>query len=153
MPNEVIDCIHALARRNMAANGIAFGWRRETPILDDEDDYNDMADLDYSPNHYDSEDENDYDSYSEDDGNDYAGTNYPQPIAGVEHNNKNKINKEDDADSEPNDEVSKDDVDNQPTDNNESDDDNDEAPYMSDDGEEETSVAAEDTTKNNYQLA
>ena len=62
----------------------------------------------------------------------------------MEHNNNNKINKEDDLDSEPNDEVSKDDVYNQPADNNESDGDNDEAPYASNNGEEETSVASED---------
>ena len=57
------------------------------------------------------------------------------PFTGVKHNNNNKINEEDDADSQPNDEVSEDDVDNQPADNNESDDDNDEAPCVSDDGE------------------
>ena len=136
MPNKVIYCIHALARRNRSANGIAFGWRDGTPIIDDEDDNNDMADTDYNLDHYDSEDDNDYDSDSKDDGGDDAGANDPQPIAGVEHNNNNKINEEDDSDSEPNDEVSEDDVDNQPADNNESDDDNYEAPYVIDDGEE-----------------
>ena len=40
------------------------------------------------------------------------------PFTGVKHNNNNKINEEDDANSEPNDEVSEDDVDNQPAENN-----------------------------------
>ena len=97
MPNEVIDCIHALARRNRAANGITFGWRDGTPILDDEDDDNDMADPDYNPDHYDSEDDDDYYSDSKDDGDDDAGANNPQPISGVEHNSNNKINEDEDA--------------------------------------------------------
>ena len=90
MTNKVIDCIHALARRNRAANGIDFGWRDGTPVLDYEDDENDMDDPDYNPEHYDYEDDNNYDS--EDGGNDDAGANNPQPIVGVEHNNNNKIN-------------------------------------------------------------
>ena len=117
MPNKVIDSVHALARRDRAANGINFGWRDSTPILDDEDDNNDISDPDYNPDHYNSEDDNDSDS--EDDGDDYSGASDPQPIAGLEHNNNNKINKEDDADSEPNDEDREDDVENQPTGNNE----------------------------------
>ena len=50
---------------------------------------------DYNLDHYDSEDDDDSDS--EDDGNDDAGANDPQPIAGVEHNNNNRINEEDNA--------------------------------------------------------
>ena len=119
MPNELIDRIHALARRNRSENGITFGWRDGTPILDDEDDDKYMADPDYNPYHYDSEEDDDYDPDSEDYGDDDAGANDPQPIAGVEHNNNNKINEEDDIDSEPNDEDSEDDIDNQPADNNE----------------------------------
>ena len=142
IPTKVIDRIHAIAQRNRAANGITFGWRDGTPILDDEEDDNDMADPDYNPYHYDSKDDDDYDSDSKDDGNDDAGANDPQPSSGLEHNNNNKINKEDDADSEPNDEDREDDVDNQPPDYNEPDGDNDKAPYVSDDGEEETLVAA-----------
>ena len=99
MSNEVIYRVHVLAWRNKAANGITFGWRVCTPILDNKDGDNDMADPNYNPDHYNSEDDDDSDY--EDDGDDDAGANDPQPIAGVEHNNNNRLKKEDDVDSEP----------------------------------------------------
>ena len=78
MPNKVIDRVHALALYNKAANGITFGWRDSTLILENEDDDNGMPDPDYNPYQYDSEDDDDYDS--EDDGDDDAGANNPQPM-------------------------------------------------------------------------
>ena len=83
MLNEVIDHIHALERHTRAADGITFVCRDGTPILDDEDDDNDMASPDYNPDHCNSEDDDDYDSDYEDDGNDDAGANDPQHIAVV----------------------------------------------------------------------
>ena len=57
MPNKVIDRIHALARRNRAANGNAFGLMDGTPILDYENDDNYMADPNYNPDHCNYEDD------------------------------------------------------------------------------------------------
>ena len=129
MPSEVIDRVHALARRNKAGNGLTFGWRDGSPILDDDTD-EDMADPDYNPDHYDSESDSD-----DDDDEDNT-----DPAAGVEHNNNNilneeTINEETDSDSES---VAEAEEEDEPDVAHPNEDDN-QAPHVSDDDNDEDS--------------
>jgi hypothetical protein len=66
MPKEVIDRVHALARRSKANRNLKFAWRDGTLIEDaDDDDDNDSL---YDPT-------ND-DAFSDDEGSDDEGSNY-----------------------------------------------------------------------------
>ena len=84
MPADVIDRVHALARRSRAAIGLTFGWRDGTEILDEaNEEYDhaiDDADSDYEPNDDDDYDYDDYDDYDSD-----AGEPINPVIAGVDH--------------------------------------------------------------------
>jgi hypothetical protein len=61
MPNEVIDRVHTLARRDKASTGLTFGWRDGTQVVDEGDsmDEDDMADPDYNPADTDDDDDDD----------------------------------------------------------------------------------------------
>jgi hypothetical protein len=70
MPGEVIDRVHALARRNPAGGEIAFGWRDGTEVLDDVEDEDDLHDEDYVP---------DEDSSSSEGGTSYGDSDDDDP--------------------------------------------------------------------------
>ena len=57
MPAEVIDRVHALARRNPAGGAVEFGWRDGTEIDDHLDDVDDLHDENYTPGDGDTTDD------------------------------------------------------------------------------------------------
>jgi hypothetical protein len=78
MPDDVIDRVHILARRDRAATGLTFGWRDGTPVADDTDDaYYDDADSNYDPADN-TENDIDYDDYMQNVEDPTAGAP-PQP--------------------------------------------------------------------------
>ena len=93
MPQDVIDRVHALARRSHTAAGIAFGWRDGKPIdPDDDDNYESEEDSDYEPDDEDdNEDEDsipgvdpaDHDAHEQGE-NDNVNDNQPQDGADAE---------------------------------------------------------------------
>jgi hypothetical protein len=95
MPAEVIDRVHALARRSKAALGITFAWRDGTKVQDDDEGDLDAAaddeDLDYDPQGGDEEDDQDYYEEEEDDDDNPDG-----PDEGVVTDNGANVSEEDD---------------------------------------------------------
>jgi hypothetical protein len=69
IPQDVIDRVHALARRSNVNRDLTFAWRDGTAI--DDDDKDSDADPDWEP---DSDDESDDSSVSDEDDNSSQGT-------------------------------------------------------------------------------
>jgi hypothetical protein len=98
MPNDIIDRVHVLARRDKSAPGLAFGWRDGTAITDNDDGDDPMADPDYDPDDDGGESDSDTSYYDDDDGNPDEA-----PIAGVlDHgNHEENIEHEEEGDDAP----------------------------------------------------
>jgi hypothetical protein len=101
MPADVIERVHALARRDKAATGLNFAWRDGNPVTDDDGD-DTMADPDYDPRDDDSEDDDVDDDESHTDEPDQA------PIAGVIDDEDVEEEEEVDEDVEEEEEVDED---------------------------------------------
>jgi hypothetical protein len=69
MPEDVIDRVHTIARRQKANPGLVFSDRNDMLTLDDIDDIDDLDDESYSPSEHDNHDTDD-DTYDSDDDDD-----------------------------------------------------------------------------------
>jgi hypothetical protein len=84
MPNDVVDRVHTLARRDKAATGLTFGWRDGSSVTDHDNDDDHMADPDYDPgNDDDSDGDDDYIDHGDEDDEPAADDIDRAPIAGV----------------------------------------------------------------------
>jgi hypothetical protein len=81
MPGEVIECVHALARQNLANGQLMFGWQDGTKIVDMPNDADDLHNEDYDP-----DEDNDHADDSEDDasGDDNSQASVLPPVTGVD---------------------------------------------------------------------
>ena len=60
MPQDVIDRVHTMARRDNAPRDLTFAWRDGTEIIDENDDihHDDDSDLEYVPDEQSSDEDN-----------------------------------------------------------------------------------------------
>lgn len=85
MPEEVINRVHVLARRNPAGGAIEFGWRDGNEILDEAEDVDDLHDLDYVPDTSDSEDGGSPDESDGEDSSDESDDDGSEPDDDADH--------------------------------------------------------------------
>ena len=89
MPAEVIDRIHALARRDKAIPGVAFADRNGTALVlddDDDDDASDGDDSSYNPDNDPSSDDEDNDDDVADGDDDGDADHEHVPLPAADHN-------------------------------------------------------------------
>ncbi len=73
MPQDVIDCVHSLARRSYANQGLTFAWRTEEEMPNALDDIDDDSDDEHAYI-YNSDDDDDDENTHDDD------LNGPDPL-------------------------------------------------------------------------